>query len=365
MHKQCLHYFHTMISERFAFLHLLLLLSTFFSSPKKEPIVIAFYNLENLYDTVNNPMVSDDEFVPNGAKHYNGEIYRDKLFKLATVLNDIGKSSASNGATIIGVAEVENDTVLYDLSKHFLLRNKKFKFIHYDSKDARGVDVALFYNPLYFNPITAECLVVQLPGKSKESLTTRDILYVQGILSGEQVHIYVNHWPSRRGGEERSVPAREAAARICRNHINEMQLKYPNSKIIVMGDLNDNPSDKSIRKTLGATGNIHQLKKNQLFNPWEKHYQQGLGTIANKDVWGLFDQILLSETFLDSSIGGLQYDQSFIYSKPFMIETSGKFKGYPMRTWDGNTYRGGFCDHFPTFITLKKQESTITKALSP
>jgi len=354
-----------MISERLILLYSLLILGTFFSSPKKDPIVVAFYNLENLYDTVNNPMVSDDEFVPSGAKHYNGEIYRDKLFKLATVLSDLGKSSASIGASLIGAAEIENDTVLYDLSKHFLLRNKQLKFIHYDSKDARGVDVALFYNPLYFNPTTAECLVVKLPGKSKESSTTRDILYVQGILAGETIHVYVNHWPSRRGGEERSAPAREAAALVCRNHINTIRSKDPHSKIIVMGDLNDNPTDKSIRNTLGATGNINQLKKQQFFNPWELHYQQGLGTLANRDVWGLFDQILVADTFLDSTIGGLQFDESFIYSKPFMTETSGKFKGYPMRTWDGNTYRGGFSDHFPTFITLKKKEPIIIKAFTP
>lgn len=343
-----------MLSERLIFIYCTFIVGTFFTSAKKEPIVIAFYNLENLYDTVNNPVVSDDEFVPNGAKHYNGEIYRDKLFKLATVLNDLGKSSASIGASLIGVAEIENDTVLYDLSRHFLLRNKKLQFIHYDSKDARGVDVALFYDSRYFNPINAECLVVKLPGKSKKSSTTRDILYVQGILASETIHVYVNHWPSRRGGEERSAPAREAAAMACRNHINSIRLKDPHSKIIVMGDLNDNPTDKSIRKTIGATGNIQHLKKQQFYNPWELHYQQGLGTLANKDVWGLFDQILVSDSFLDSTVGGLQFDKSFIYYKPFMTETSGKFKGYPMRTWDGNTYRGGFSDHFPTFITLKR-----------
>ena len=131
-----------------------------------------------------------------------------------------------------------------------------------------------------------------------------------------------------------------------------------------MGDLNDNPTDKSIRNTLGSTGNINQLKKQQFFNPWEQHYQQGLGTLANRDVWGLFDQILVSDTFLDSTIGGLQFDQSFIYSKPFMTETSGKFKGYPMRTWDGNNYRGGFSDHFPTFITLKNKGPIIIKSLT-
>jgi len=322
---------------------------------RNQQLVIAFYNLENLYDTVNNPMVSDDEFTPKGDKQYTEEIYKDKLVKLATVLNDIGMDYSKLGPAIIGVAEIENDTVLYDLTRHFLLRNKKLKIIHFDSKDARGVDVALLYNPTLFIPYTAAALVVTLPGRSKEFAHTRDILYVQGNLAGELVHIYVNHWPSRRGGEERSAPARAAAAAICKKHIDSIRLKNEQAKIIVMGDLNDNPTDKSIRKTLNAVGSFTSIQSNQLYNPWVNFYKKGMGTLANRDVWGLFDQILLSASFTMPNMACWQFQSAHIYYRNFMTEPAGPFKGYPMRTWEGNKYRGGFSDHFPTYIVLEKK----------
>ncbi len=333
---------------------LMLVLTVFLQQDKKAAIVIAFYNLENLYDTIDNPLVNDDEFIPNGAKQYGSAIYQDKLFKLATVINDIGTTYNKIGAALIGVAEVENDSVLYDLTRHFLLRQKRYKFIHYDSKDIRGVDVALLYNPLLFVPFSASAITVTLPGKSKASLTTRDILYTTGSLLGEQIHVFVNHWPSRRGGEERSIPARAAAATACRKHIDSILHQQPSAKIIVMGDLNDNPTDKSIRKTLRTSGSIKKLQKEQLYNPWEAHYKKGFGTIAHRDVWGLFDQIILSAAWLDSASGGFTFKHAHIYSQPFMIEPNGNFKGYPMRTWNGNQYRGGFCDHFPTYIVVER-----------
>lgn len=322
-------------------------------SVKRSPLVIAFYNLENLYDTIDNPMVSDDEFTPQGAKQYNADIYRDKLFKLATVIKDIGVTDHTAGAAILGVAEIENDTVLYDLVRHFLLRDRKLKIIHFDSKDARGIDVGLLYNPALFIPHQAMPLRVELPGRTKEASSTRDILYVKGNLMGETVHIYVNHWPSRRGGEVRSAPARAAAAIVCRKHIDSILLAVPYAKMIVMGDLNDNPVDKSIRKQLNTSGNLSHTQPQQLFNPWEQHYNLGYGTLANRDIWGLFDQILLSYAFTDTTQKGWQYQKSVIYSKPFMVENSGRYMGYPIRTWDGNNYRGGFSDHFPTYIVLR------------
>ncbi|WP_439506108.1 endonuclease/exonuclease/phosphatase [Sediminibacterium sp.] len=326
-------------------------------SHQNKPIeiaVIGFYNLENLYDTIDNPITSDDEFTPNGAKHYTSDIYINKLYKLAYVLKDFGKEWHPRGAAIIGVAEIENDTVLNDLANHFLLRNKKYQFIHFDSKDARGVDVGLFYQQDYFHPYTAKALEVILPGKSKEAYFTRDILYVKGKLSGEEVHIYVNHWPSRRGGEDRSAPARAAAAKLCKAHADSIRIVNNAAKIIVMGDLNDNPTDKSIIETLGATGNLKDLHDGIFFNPWIRFYERGIGTLANRDVWGLFDQILLSKPFFDSTNNDWRFLKAGIYHQPFMTENTGRYKGYPMRTWDGNHYRGGFSDHYPTYVVLKK-----------
>jgi len=324
---------------------------------EKKPIevsVIGFYNLENLYDTIDNPIINDDEFTPNGGKHYSGEIYMNKLFKLAYVLKDLGVQEHPRGAAIIGVAEIENDTVLNDLVNHFLIKSKKYKIIHFDSKDARGVDVGLLYQSDYFHPYYAKALEVTLPGRSKEAYFTRDILYVKGKLSGEEIHVYVNHWPSRRGGEERSAPARAAAAQLCREHADSIRRINIAAKIIVMGDLNDNPTDHSIIETLGATGDVKKLAPGIFFNPWIQFYDRGIGTLANKDVWGLFDQILLSQPFMDSTTRNWRFIKAGIYHQPFMTENTGRYKGYPMRTWDGNHYRGGFSDHYPTYVVLRK-----------
>ncbi len=299
-------------------------------------------------------MVNDDDFTPSGSKQYTGNIYRDKVTKLATVISLIGTDITPAGPVLLGVAEIENDTVLNDLIRHRLLQNRHYEIIHFDSKDPRGIDVALLYQPNYFTPEKAEKLFVQMPGNSKKAYYTRDILYVKGQLAGETIHLYVNHWPSRRGGEERSSPAREAAAAVCRKHVNTILEKDPMAKIMVMGDLNDDPDSRSIEDILQASGNRLRLQPGQLFNPWVALYANGIGTLANRDIWGLFDQILLSQSWLSSHQPGLFYHHPVIFSRDFMKENTGRYKDYPMRTWDGNTYRGGYSDHFPTYIVLVK-----------
>ena len=317
--------------------------------------VIAFYNLENFYDTINNPIVNDDDFTPNGIKQYTGRIYLDKLTKLATVISLIGTEiSPTTGPVLLGVAEIENDTALNDLIHHPLIRKRNYQLIHYDSKDGRGIDVALLYHPRYFIPEKAEKLYVALPGNSKAAYHTRDVLYVKGQLAGETIHLYVNHWPSRRGGEVRSTPARKAAAIVCRSHIDKVMKEDPAAKIILMGDLNDDPDSPSITQALKAKGNRSLLQPGDLFNPWDELYQQGIGTLANRDSWGLFDQIILSRSLLDSTQRGLTFHNRYIFHPGFLKETNGRYKGYPMRTWDGNIYRGGYSDHFPTYIVLTK-----------
>jgi hypothetical protein len=321
---------------------------------KYKACVIAFYNLENFYDTVNNPVVNDDDFTPSGIKKYTKDIYLDKVNKLATVISQIGTEVSPSGPAILGVAEIENDTVLNDLVRHPLLSYRHYRIIHYDSKDARGIDVGFLYDPKLFVPEKAEKLFVQLPGNSKEAFYTRDILYVKGSLAGETIHAYVNHWPSRRGGEERSTPAREAAALVCKKHINNILQKEPNAKIIVMGDLNDDPDSPSITEALHARPTIYETKTGELFNPWASLYAKGIGTLANRDSWGLFDQIIISYAWLNQNQPGLFYYQQKIFNQNYMKENTGRYKGYPMRTWDGNIYRGGYSDHFPTYIILIK-----------
>lgn len=317
--------------------------------------IVSFYNLENFYDTVDNPLVNDQEFLPGGEKNYNTKIYFTKIAHLANVLSQIGTEVNADGPAIIGVAEIENDTVLNDLVHNPLLKNRNYHFVHYDSRDVRGVDVALLYNPKYFTVQASEKLFVQLPGGSKDSYFTRDVLWVKGKLDGETIHIFVNHWPSRLGGEERSMPGRFAAAAVDKKKIDSIQQFEPDAKIIVMGDLNDDPVSPSVTKVLNAKGKIADVKPLGLYNPWVEMYKKGIGTLAYQDAWGLFDQIMITYSWLSKNQSGYFFYQQHIFNKEYMVENMGRYKGYPMRTWDGNTYRGGYSDHFPTYLIMLKR----------
>ncbi|HEX7847036.1 MAG TPA: endonuclease/exonuclease/phosphatase [Chitinophagaceae bacterium] len=343
-----------------------LLISLFVAATaqKKEykSAIIAFYNLENLYDTVDNTLTNDEEFLPKGIRNYSSTIYFNKLNKLATVISEIGVDVNPDGPALLGVAEVENDTVLNDLVKQKLIEKRGYKIVHYDSKDIRGVDVGLLYNPKYFKVEASDKLFVQLPGGSKDAYFTRDILWVKGKLDGETIHVYVNHWPSRSGGEQRSAPARNAAAQVCRNHIDSIAKIEPNAKIIVMGDLNDDPTNESVAVIINAKGKEKDVKKGGMFNPWTELYKKGIGTLAYQDAWGLFDQIIISQPFLDKEQNGFFFYQQHIFHKEYLVENNGRYKGYPMRTWDGNSYRGGYSDHFPTYLVMLKAVKQEKKA---
>jgi len=316
-------------------------------------LITAFYNFENFYDTVNNTTVDDEEFLPSGAKNYNSAIYQKKVSNLATVVQKIGAEINNDGPAILGAVEIENDTVLNDLIKHPLIKNRNYLFVHENSKDLRGIDVALLYQPKYFTPLTHTSLQVQLPSRNKLPYFTRDILYVKGVLLQDTVHIYVNHWPSRRGGQKRSTESRSKAARVCRSHINTILAEDATAKIMVMGDLNDNPSDYSVSHALQSSGGLKMIKKSDLYNPWVEVLAKGNGTLANRDAWGIFDQILVSQSWIPPRhTGRLFLGSSHVFKAFFMIEQQGRYKGYPLRTWDGNQFRDGFSDHFPTFLVL-------------
>lgn len=341
-----------------AFTFSLLILCCLATNAQKKdykPVVIAFYNCENFYDTVNNTMVNDEEFLPNGPRNYNTSVYFDKVGKLARVISEIGTDINPDGPALLGVAEVENDTVLTDLVHNKQIEKRGYKIVHYDSKDVRGVDVGLLYNPKYFTVEASDKLFVKLPGGSKDSYFTRDVLWVKGKLDGETVHIYVNHWPSRVGGEVRSAPARAAAAMVCKHHMDSIAKVDGYQKVIIMGDLNDDPVSPSVTKVLNAKENITDVMVGGLYNPWIELYKKGYGTLAYQDAWGLFDQIMLSYPWLNKNQDGLFFYQQHIFNKEYMVENKGRYKGYPMRTWDGMTYRGGYSDHFPTYIILLKK----------
>jgi hypothetical protein len=322
--------------------------------------IAGFYNCENFYDTLNDPGTNDEEFLPNGPRHYTGSIYHDKIAHLAKVIAAMGTEVNPDGPALLGVAEIENRAVLTDLVQHPLLQARHYGIVHYNSRDARGVDVALLYNPKYFTPDSSQILRVQLPPAPSASggstpHYTRDILWIKGRLDGETIHIYVNHWPSRLGGETHSFPARATAARACKQHLDSVLLAEPGAKALVMGDLNDDPVSRSITTILLAVDNPTAVLPGGLFNPWGAFYKKGAGTLAYQDAWCLFDQVMLSHAFLDRQQKGFFFYRARIYKKEEMIEQAGRYKGYPKRTWDGFTYHGGYSDHFPVYTILLKK----------
>ncbi len=317
---------------------------------------VGFYNLENLFDTINQPDVNDEDFTPAGSNNYTPKVYQDKLHRLATVLSQIATEVTPDGLAMFGSAEVENRSVLEDLAAQPELKSRNYQIIHYNSPDERGIDVCLFYNPKYFKPLSSESLRVPLVSKEGAARATRDVLHACGILSGDTVHVYVNHWPSRRGGEEASAPGRALAAGVAKASMDSIASKNPKAKFILMGDLNDDPVSPSVAKVLGAKGKTEDVKPGGLFNPWTDFYKRGIGTLAYNDSWNLFDQIIISEPFLSKEQSGLFYMKAAIFKKDYMIQQSGRYRGYPLRTFSGNRYIGGYSDHFPVYLVFLKKK---------
>lgn len=316
--------------------------------------LIGFYNLENLFDTIDGPN-NDEEFLPQGTNHYTGEIYKDKLGKLAEVISQIGTDVSPDGLSVMGCAEVENISVLQDLVKEPLLLKRNYSIVHYDSPDERGIDVGLIYNPRYYRVIYSEPLFTAVFNDDGSPRYTRDVLYVYGLYNGEPLHIFVNHWPSRRGGEEASAPGRKSAAGVCKVKMDSIMNTDPIAKVIIMGDLNDDPVSPSVTKVLNAKGKKESVRKSGLFNPWVDFYKKGLGTLAYNDAWNLFDQIIISQEFLNKNQSGFFYKDAHIFNKGFLVQQTGRFKGYPKRTYNFSKYIGGYSDHFPTYIILLKE----------
>lgn len=315
---------------------------------------VAFYNLENLFDTVDDPKKFDEEFTPNGANHYTEAIYAKKLQNMAKVLSLIATDKIPEGPALIGVSEIENDKVLQDLISEPALKSRGWRIVHFESPDVRGIDVAMLYNPKMFKVLDAQSLNVDIEENEKKEYT-RDILYVTGLLGDDTVSVFVNHWPSRRGGEAASAWKRAKAASVCKEIIKAKVKENPNYKCIIMGDLNDDPVSPSVAKTLGAIGEKSKLKPGGLYNPWISFYKKGLGTLGYGDSWNLFDQIIISQAFLNKNAGGWQFYQADVFKRAFMISNFGKFKGYPHRSFSNGVWIDGYSDHFPTYIYFIKE----------
>ena len=315
---------------------------------------VAFYNLENLYDTENDPKVNDDEFTPTGPYRYTEEIYHQKLHNLATVISQLATDVTPDGPALIGHAEVENAKVLQDLIDQPELRDRHYQFVHFNSPDYRGIDVAMIYNPRYFKVLKAEALYTDIAATGEKGGKTRDVLHVTGVLSGDTTHVFVNHWPSRRGGEAASAPLRAIAANVSKHVIDSLMRVNPETHVILMGDLNDDPTDASLVKVLGAKGDKNKVKVNELYNPFVAFYNQGIGTLGYNDAWDLFDQIIVSGAFLQKNDAHWQFYKAEVFNRDFLKEKFGQYKGYPHRSFSGNTWINGYSDHFPTLVYIVK-----------
>lgn len=359
---------------------LFLVLSSIFqaNAQSKKYLVhtVAFYNLENLFDTINGTN-NDEEWLPNGAQNWTGKKYKKKLQNLSRVITEIGTTeNPGNSPTLIGVCEIENRRVLEDLVKEPKMIDKEYGIVHFDSPDKRGIDVAFLYQKKHFKPTSFKNVPLLIYRKqlntdakrknatddasddksevdmSSERVYTRDQLLVTGFLDGEEVNVIVNHWPSRSGGEKKSSPFREEAGRLNRKIMDSIFKINPNAKIITMGDLNDGSYNKSVKEGIGAKLKKAEVKEFGIYNPFEQMAKDGHASLFYRDSGDIFDQIMVSEALIRPDYSSFKYWKAGIYNKPYMITTIGQYKGYPLRH---SMTEIGYSDHFPVFVYLIKE----------
>ena len=322
----------------------------------QKPYKVVFYNFENLFDTINDPDVLDEEFTPEGLKRWNSTKYNKKIANLERVLFDIAVEDKDFPA-VIGVSEIENRNVMEDVIAQSKLAHADYRVVHYDSPDLRGVDVGFYYRPDVFKLEGSAPIPFHMP--ELPDFRTRDFVTMWGTIDSEPFFFLVSHWPSRLGGKEASDPKRMAAARRVKEIVDSVQCANPATKVVVMGDLNDDATDDSIVIGLSAKGKIKDLQPGDMFNPFIALLKAGYGTLAYRDSWNLFDNIVVSANLVDAPAGTLRLlavgkFYGGIFRRPYMIQKSGQYKGYPLRTFVGNDFQGGFSDHFPVYIYIGK-----------
>lgn len=315
---------------------------------------IGFWNVENLYDTLNDQWKNDEDFTPAGTNAWNGERYRTKLAHLSEVISQVATDVTPDGLAILGLCEIENKSVVEDLVKMPKLKSRNYKIVHIEGPDSRGVDPSFIYNPVYFK--VTKSLAYHVNYVTDTAHKTRDILVVSGSFAGEPLTVLVNHWPSRRGGELASRPNRNEAARVAKHIADSVTTANPKAKVIIMGDLNDDPVNVCVKEVIGTYANEKKPVPGKYFNPMENYYKEGVGSLAWQDSWNLFDQIILNPNWMAGNFETWQYHQARIFNKEFLRSDFGNFKGYPFRTYSGGTYTAGYSDHFPVFITIAKEQ---------
>ena len=324
-------------------------------STKKQGMVmgIAFYNLENLFDTINNNGKYDLEFSPQGSRQWDGRKYWSKINKLAYAISRLNTKTTPLGPAIIGISEIENESVVKDLVDAEPLKKYGLEYVHHDSPDRRGVDVGLLYNPKFYKVDNVTNHTLSIP--DKPYFRTRDQMCVVGRLMGQPVAIIVNHWPSRIGGEQQSSPLREAAAALSKHIADSLWKVNPDMGVIIMGDLNDDPQNKSCAKVLGASKKREGIGDHEFFNPFWKVLDDGIGTLAYKSQWNLFDQIIISGNLANGPSDKFHYLRPIVHNHEFLRDTEGNRQGYPRRTFSAGMWLDGYSDHFPTQVLFVKE----------
>lgn len=314
---------------------------------------ITFYNLENLFDTINNNGKYDLEFSPKGNRQWDGAKYWKKIHNIAYAISRMNTKTTPNGPAVIGVSEVENITVLNDLVNDPQIKERGYKVIHHDSPDARGIDVGLLYNPKEFRPLMVTNHRLKID--SLPYFRTRDQMCVVGLLGGDRVAFIVNHWPSRRGGTEQSSWLREAAAQLTKSIADSLLNVDPRIGVIMMGDLNDYPNNRSVTDFMKARKQEANVAPGEFFNPFWKLFDDGIGSYIYRGGWGLFDQIMVSYNMTAQGLCPLKFQRARVFNEQFLRQQEGRYKGYPLRTYSDGVFMNGYSDHFPTEIFLFRE----------
>ncbi|WP_282123245.1 endonuclease [Algibacter mikhailovii] len=312
---------------------------------RKDMQTIAFYNLENLFDVKNNRYSHDTDFLPTSVKKWTPKRYDNKLRKLSYAISNIGRRETGKHPALVGLAEVENAKVIEELLATKHLEDYHYGYVHFDSLDERGIDVALLYDKNVFEVLSAEPFAIELTRDDGSADYTRDILLVSGLLDGEEVHIIVNHWSSRREGQKETQPKRMASSHKVGEIISNLKSNNDTARIIVIGDFNDDPHSESIKNLVDNF---------DVYNPFETIRSYNRGSVKHKRQWFLFDQILISTNFLKNSKHAFEFYRANIFDEAFLKLFKGPFKGAPYRTYVGKKYKGGYSDHFPVYAILKK-----------
>ncbi len=345
--------------KRVLFLCLMLMVISFSNAQKKFSVYgIGFYNLENLFDYIHDEGKNDYEFLPDGTYKWNEMKYTHKLQNMSRVLSEMGTDVLPNvGCAVIGVSEVENARCLTDLVSQPALKARNFQFAHIEGPDERGVDCALLYNPSLFKVENINLFPYKYELPSDSAQHTRGFLTVSGKLAGDNVAFIVCHWPSRWSGSF----YRETAGKQVRSIKDSILQASPSTKVFVMGDLNDDPTNKSLTDALGAKGDIEAVKDGEMFNPWyDVLTKLGTGTLRYDGKWNLFDQIVVTANAIQQKgkkdFDSLKYWKCQVFQRDYLFQTEGKYKGNPKRTTAGGVWLNGYSDHLPVVVYMMKEQ---------